>query len=300
MASDVGTAVVQRAPWRPALAASVALHALLGAFVVGSVHRPLPVKPGSNSVWVEVSARGEVASARGGVRAKHGRRASPSSAAPLARFGISMVPDPSESVHRGEGAPESEFKEGRTRQALGVDLAAEARTHTFARAVFRRVDPLLVYPDELTARGIEGTVTAIIRFNAQGEYLESASDWTSSSPYLKVLVARTLRQALAEPLNPAARRAMPPHRTLTASFQFTRLEHASGDERGARQAVLGDSVRFFRSYARSVAEWDLGPLHGVGPFPALDLLWLPRVIGDALSTKVKADPLERYREDPLW
>jgi hypothetical protein len=189
---------------------------------------------------------------------------------------------------------ESDARAGR---GHGLDLAREGREFSAVGRLRSRIETHLTYPSELKTQGIQGEVEAKVRFGPNGEYLERETERSlRGPPFLRVLVARTLRAALEEP---AAR--LPDGFALEARFKFLIAE---GDDETIREAgnfALGRSLSFLRVHHESALEWELGPLSGLGPFTlGLDLSWAPRKIIEAASDRVEFDPLDSYRQDPAW
>jgi len=195
----------------------------------------------------------------------------------------------------GSPQQESDARAGHGGEAF--DLAREGREHSRIEAIYRKIESLLVYPDELKQKGVQGEVVALLQFGDAGEYLEEPTLQSfRGPPYLRVLIARTLRQAFNEA--PARHKGR-----LEVNCYFRFLINEGDDEqlRAGGNFALGRELAFFRVYHHSKLEWDFGPFHGLGPWAVgADLLWLPRKIVEATEDKAEIDPLEGYRMDPAW
>ena len=88
---------------------------------------------------------------------------------------------------------------------------------------------------------------------------------------------------------------------LKCSFRFLFSQNGDQDLVEEQKFVVGSHLFFYRSFYRSVLEWQLGPLKGLGPFSVgLDPSWLLEKGGGLFSHRAKIDPLEKYRDDPDW
>ncbi len=214
-----------------------------------------------------------------------------------------------------------------------ADTAGPAETRLRTTGLFQylhdRIEDELDYPAELARAGIEGIVSGTLSFSARGNFLAAASPLRSESPYLRVLVARTLRHAFGRgPVVPIARAGN--SLRFPVSFRFTLTTHpeltvlqlpgsptSPVAERGV--AMAPDPIAagrpapaalfcFERIYNRlSSVRLLLSEDRATGGKhyqPGIDILPLIEQAGDWLADwlrgRARLDALDTYRQDPSW
>lgn len=158
-----------------------------------------------------------------------------------------------------------------------------------------QVESALDYPVEFRNAGMEGTVTADVRFSADGTLEKPVA--RSRSNYLRVHVLRVLRRTLASGLPLTYTRGRP----VGLRFRFDFI--LSDADQLIRPEVREVNGNFhFQRVGRGFGEWKLGPLRGVWfvPAVALDPEWIVDAAKKTFSRKAEIDPLETYRRDPDW
>lgn len=195
--------------------------------------------------------------------------------------------------------PSAQSDAGTDRFTGPVDLATEGRQSPLFRNIYNKIDGVLVYPAELRKEKVQGIVNAKITFSKEGVLLTDQIKIDSSSKFLTVLVARTIRQAFEHPIADAPRYKSTTF-AIDCTFNFEITEHNDAELAKSKTGVIVNQFQFYRSFQYSALQWQLGPLSGLGPFAGLDVLWIPRKIAEALSNKAKIDPLQKYRDDPAW
>ncbi len=200
--------------------------------------------------------------------------------------------------NEGEGNP-SDLLDGTGFQAGNSYKSATDKNVTLYHYIYQAIDNNLTYPSEFIDAKFQGTVVTQIYFDQTGAYLRSNSKFQSPHPYLKIHVIRTLRKGLVNAVPEAINKIRKPF-FLNCSFRFYFTENGNQDLVKSQKFIVGNQLFFYRSVHKSALEWDLGPLHGVGPLANLNLLWFFEKGHDLLSKKVKFSPLEKYQDDPEW
>ncbi len=194
-----------------------------------------------------------------------------------------------------------------------INFANETKELKLWEYLFKKIEANLVYPSEFTERNMTGTVDAKLWFTSTGVYIENETEYDASSPYFKVLVARTLRKALQDPI--------PKEKLLSHSkfwshchfvFEITKPNYNSFE--GTTSIFLQNDLHFYRHVQKSFLSSQHGPITGASftevpttkgpeasPVVGIDLAWIAKkVSGTLLGGNVSTDPLEKYREDPAW
>lgn len=216
------------------------------------------------------------------------------------------------------------------------DLTGNARASPVLSYVFRRIDGGIAFPQDLYS--IAGEVTARLRFDEQGRWIDSVTDIREAgsvdlSRYFRVYLIHRLRALLADPIPADILRSEPHAFTVTARFVFERVapESVEGARKGppppapgdpsqfsevdtdggqsvirqlgvGRQGMYGHRFFYYRAHLASPLDWKLGPLVGYGLSPSIgiDPDWFVRKIGNLIHHRDDVDPLQKYREDPDW
>ena len=202
--------------------------------------------------------------------------------------------------------------------------------------LYHRINGNIGYPPEIYDAWLEGEITAVLRFDSTGTWIEDPSAVQANglgSRYLKVHLMRRLRALLAEAIPENLWRPTPKPFSVETRFVFKILapEGITGAQKGPlsgvtadqtkfsqtdtdagqsvearvnqeRQGAFGSSLLFYHSHLASKLAWKLGPFAGYGVMPSvgLDPGWFVKTIDDFLHHRAKIDPLERYHDDPEW
>ena len=214
---------------------------------------------------------------------------------PLSALGIKISTSPTTTTQNDIQASVERFEstEGIT------DFKQADKDLNLHQHIYETIDRGLTYPTELAERRMEGSVRATIWFSENGELIPSKTQLDSNSNYLKIVVAQALRRAFREPIPKSKFKGTEPI-SVRCTFTFEITEHNDASIVASKKKLLGNRLSFYRNYQKSALQWDLGPLHGLGPIPQVDVLWLPEKIGELFSKKAKIDPLDKYRDDPEW
>lgn len=172
--------------------------------------------------------------------------------------------------------------------------------------VHRKTELALGYPPELVRHGISGRVQATLAFGTDGRWRAERMRVRADSPYLRVYVHRLLERVFsAEPV-PANLRRWPGELRVQCLLTFELRESGATVTVNLPSTVVGNRLFFTRSQVKSRLEeklkWELGPLHGMLPVPAvgLDVLWFARQAKELRRPTVPVDDLAPYRNDPLF
>ncbi len=185
----------------------------------------------------------------------------------------------------------------------GARMMAESRDTSVFQELYRRIDANVTYPSELRQQGIEGVVTAQLAFSREGKFLkEQSTVENGASNYLRVVVARALRKAMADELPETMKKNLTAPFTLDCTFRFEFTEGDAAALKAANKLIAGNSLFFYRNFHHSRLQWEVGPLSGLLPVPALGInpAWFAEKVAGLFSNKSKVDPLQPYRDDPEW
>jgi len=198
---------------------------------------------------------------------------------------------------------EDEAIGSRERTGLGQDDGVQIvkdRNIGLYEFIYQQIDSNLVYPSEFVSAQIEGTVESKLYFDQNGKYQRSKSEFRTPYDYLRVLILRTLRRALAEAVSDQVNKLKKPF-YLHCVFRFYIVQNNDQGLIQAQKMITGNSLTFYRSFYKSKLEWELGPFQGLGPFAVgFSPLWIFEKGKDLISKRIKVDPLEKYRNDPEW
>lgn len=168
-------------------------------------------------------------------------------------------------------------------------------------SIYDRIEEALTYPEELARAKIHGDVRAALTFDNEGRYQREQSQLLASSPYLRVLVARTLRDVFREPLPERMLRGRS-RKNVRCRFEFRLVGELIRQARvEADRGGLVDGLMVFRRNHREALVWKQGRFLFTPLGLAVDVEGLAQDAVEATKpTKAQADPLERYRRDPEW
>lgn len=215
------------------------------------------------------------------------------------KMGTLSVPS---DVEAGDGSEGERDVDG---DILPGALSDSIRTVVYNH-LYERINNAIHYPNEFQDAGIEGFVNAQLYFTPLGEFQRERSQIRSGSRYLRVLILRSLRRVLADPVPPNYLRTFPNLMVKCVfHFEITRLEnpmdasHDSVKDSLSRLPLAGRSLYFYRA-AKVIGEWKIGPFSGYGIAPSIGID--PQWFSDGVKklVKGKVDPLQKYRDDPEW
>jgi hypothetical protein len=186
-----------------------------------------------------------------------------------------------------------------------MDFKKENETYSFYKEIYQRVDHHLHFPTAAEwGRQSSSSMSMQLDlcFDEQGKFLRSKSLSTLAPQPLKKFLSHLLIRAFDQPLSPQKR----PHGSSSLAtcahthFTFEITEHNNAQLVQAQQWTLGNELFFYRHLHQSFAQWNLGPLHGMGPLIGLDLLWIPRTLQELTSKKAKPpEASEQELEEPI-
>jgi hypothetical protein len=142
------------------------------------------------------------------------------------------------------------------------------------RMVYERVNGNLYYPGVLANHKIQGMVNARLYVDEFGRCDWHRTTISAADPHLRVFILSVLKDACGQSF---ARAAVNKKKiNIDLSFRFSITEHNDQDIVNEENRVGGHVLFFFRNSQHSIAEWHLGPFHGLFPIPfvAVDFAWL--------------------------
>jgi len=156
----------------------------------------------------------------------------------------------------------------------GAETFERIEDFTLFKAIYDRVDSSLSYPSVLSRHKIQGTVNTRFVLNQLGECDWKYTQIKGKEPYLQLYVLDLLKRVCDENFKRYVRDRVVTN--VDISFQFAISEN--GDESYAKehQALIGNTMAFYRNSHQSVLEWELGPFKGMFPVPAvyLNIPWI--------------------------
>ena len=167
------------------------------------------------------------------------------------------------------------------------------------RYVFELLDGQIDYPQVFKERKMNGLVSAELRFLSDGSFDRNRSRIWSASPYLRVYVAQMIRVAFQNALPPMLLQTSK-ERAIKVNVHFEITETTS-DIPDKKSSYTGNFISIFRQFPWSKLQWQLGPLAGLAPLPAvgIDLSWFTEKLPKIIQGR-EEDPLAIYRLDPEW
>jgi hypothetical protein len=168
--------------------------------------------------------------------------------------------------------------------------------------IFRKAQNEIGYPAEFKKHDIYGEVAAHLVFSEAGDFLLPELEVRSPSPYLRVYVYRLLEHTFRTEPVPVELRKWKDKLRVDCYVRFTFTESGAAVTVDLPDSVVGHRIYLSRKFVKSKLAWDLGPLHGVFPVPAvgIDMLWFARQAKEAVKPSIPVDDLAPYREDPLF
>lgn len=210
------------------------------------------------------------------------------------------------------------------------------KTSPILTYLYQRISGNIGYPSDLYDSWIQGDVTAKLRFDLSGKWIDDPKTVFAKgleSRYLRIHVIRRLREILEERIPQNLWKDVPQPFFVETRFLFVIVapEGVEGAQKGPligatanptqfnetdmdggqyvesmlnkqNQGAFGEYLLFYHSHLSSKMAWKLGPFAGYGIMPAigLDPGWFAKTIGDWLHHRAKIDPLEKYRDSPEW
>ena len=155
------------------------------------------------------------------------------------------------------------------------------------------IDSRVVYPSALASRQIQGTVNARLILMPNGQCAWAKTQIQSHQPHLRIYVLDILKSVCSQDLKRYARRDADTNLDLSFAFEIT--EHNEKKLIDAQKKLVGNVFLFYRNSQQSVAEWHLGPFHGLFPIPYvyLDFDWLLENYERVMRSK---DPMNEFKD----
>jgi hypothetical protein len=188
--------------------------------------------------------------------------------------------------------PAAEWGSGGAQFSRVKDLGRFDRLYDF-------IDAHVMYPSVLAYHHVEGTVNARLVLTSRGACDWHATKIESTQAHLRLYVLDVLKRVCSHNLVRYARKSA--NSNLDLSFKFAVTEHDDERLKAREKKVVGNVFLFYRNTQASIAEWHLGPFHGIFPVPvvALDFTWLQENYDRVMHSR---DPLKEFKshlsEDP--
>ena len=156
----------------------------------------------------------------------------------------------------------------------GTETFERIEDYSLFKVIYDRVDSSLSYPGVLARHKISGTVNARFVLDQKGECDWKYTQIKGREPYLQLYVLDLLKRVCDENFKRFVR-----NREVTnvdLSFQFAISENGDDEYSKEHQALVGNTMMFYRNSQQSVLEWELGPFRGMFPVPAvyLNIPWI--------------------------
>lgn len=163
-----------------------------------------------------------------------------------------------------------------------VDMAWGAGGGTFERVkyfllykkIYDSIDSVLFFPSFFVGKNLQGAVNARLVLNNVGTCNWNQTQIHESEFYIRLYVLSVLKKACQQNFKPYLNGRQLSVVDLSFLFQFGETENPQHDEEN--RFIVGNTLHFFRSKAKSIAEWEFGPFKGIFPLPAvyLDIPWI--------------------------
>lgn len=162
------------------------------------------------------------------------------------------------------------------------------------RMLYNQIDGALFYPGVLSRHKIKGTVNARIVIAESGDCNWQKTQIRGEDPYLSLYVLDVLKNVCH-----ANFKAYLGQKTLAnadLSFRFDINENDEKDRSDKEKLIIGNTLLFYRNSHQSIAEWELGPFHGLFPIPAvyLNIPWIQENWDELVHKK---EPLDDFKKE---
>lgn len=183
------------------------------------------------------------------------------------------------------------------------EALVHSKTFNLERWVYQRIESILTFPTELYNKRMSGEILVRLKWNRDGQWIESQSQLEGSNRYLRLHVRKVLRVALAQSLPDHLKwRLLDVPLSMDARFNFA-LAQNHDEKLAHQQKGFGLRQLFFyrskplRDTPRSEVPLSMSVVNGV---PSLNVnpIWIFQKIKDAVSSGAKIDELDRYSDDP--
>lgn len=156
----------------------------------------------------------------------------------------------------------------------GSETFERIEDYSLFKAIYDRVDSSLSYPGILARHKISGTVNARFVLGKTGECDWKYTQIKGREPYLQLYVLDLLKRVCDESFKRYIKKREVTNVDL--SFQFAITENGDKEIAKEHQALIGNTMAFYRFSHQSVLEWELGPFKGLFPIPAvyLNIPWI--------------------------
>ncbi len=136
-----------------------------------------------------------------------------------------------------------------------------------------QVEGLLYYPGVLARNHISGQVNTRLVVDGDGKCQWHHTQIHSSNAYLRIYVLDLLQKLCAHDMQYVVQQRKLSNIDMTFQFQLT---ETSLDLHKEKELVVGNVLSFYRNAASSTLEWQLGPIRGMFPIPAVnvDFIWI--------------------------
>lgn len=145
--------------------------------------------------------------------------------------------------------------------------------YSYLERIYERVNNNLFYPGIFAYNNIFGTVNARLVIDSFGNCNWQMTQINSTNVNLKVYILSVLKKTCMQDLKLVTQLRKQLNIDLSFSFELT---ERSVDKNEDNKMIIGNVLHFYRNSAKSMLEWNLGPLKGMFPLPyvQLDITWL--------------------------
>jgi hypothetical protein len=175
----------------------------------------------------------------------------------------------------------------------GAETFERIEDYSLFKTLFTKIDSGLSYPGVLARHKIQGTVNTRFVLNHLGECDWQYTQILGNDPYLRLYILDVLKRICSENFKRYTRKREATNVDL--SFQFAISENGDKEYEREHQAIVGNTMMFYRNSQQSVMEWELGPFRGMFPVPAiyLNMPWIQENWERLYNDK---DPLKEFKK----
>jgi hypothetical protein len=161
------------------------------------------------------------------------------------------------------------------------------------KVLYTQIDSTLFYPGVLARNKITGTVNARIVLEKSGDCSWQKTKIQGHDAYLELYVLDVLKTVCK--MNFKRYLAGREITNADLSFKFDINENNDWERLEKEKVIVGNALLFYRNSHQSIAEWELGPFHGIFPVPMI-YLNIPWIQENWESLVSKKDPLKEFRK----
>lgn len=145
--------------------------------------------------------------------------------------------------------------------------------YSLLERLYEQINNILYYPGVFVGRNITGVVKTRMVIDSQGQCNWKYTQIQSKEVHLKIYVLSVLKKFCTSNLKLVTNLRKQMNLDMNFNFEFT---ERMKDKITENKRIVGNVFHFNRNAGKSKLQWNLGPLMGVFPFPAIsiDFNWL--------------------------